>query len=506
MNMPAEALRPHGTLRDLLEGIASAPAIEIGGISSDSKTLAPGDVFFALVGETGHGLDYVGEALEAGVQAVVWDASADVIAPDHCDVPMIPVAGLTTHIGEIANRYFDSPSESMKVAAVTGTNGKTTVSFLVAQCMQMLGNNCAYLGTLGFGIGDLDSDSEMTTPACIDLHEKLAAFRDAGADYTAIEVSSHALQQDRINGVHFDSAIFTNLSRDHIDYHGSMRAYGETKAQLFLERNVEHRIICMDTEFGQKLADRCGDSVVTVSTRFDRLANGRPFVFVRSVVATEAGSNISVDSSWGAFEFQLPLPGSFNVANAMCVLGLLLSWDIRVADACKVLGKASAPPGRMQRVADSVAPGVYVDYAHTPAGLEAALRSLRSHCKKSLWCVFGCGGDRDRGKRPLMGKTAARLADRLVVTNDNPRSESPGKIIDAVMQGVGDKSGAIAIEDRATAIAYAIHEARDDDIVLIAGKGHENYQLIADQRLAFSDYDAALANVFARRRKSARRQ
>ncbi len=504
--MPAEALRPHGTLANLLDGLADAPAIEISGISSDSNKLSPGDAFFALVGESSHGLDYVGDALEAGVRAVVWDASADVVAPNHPDVPMIPVAGLTTHIGEIANRFFDSPSRSVKVVGVTGTNGKTTVSYLVAQCMQLLGEPCAYLGTLGYGIGDLDSDSEMTTPACIDLHKKLAAFRDAGAGRAAIEVSSHALGQDRINGVQFDSAIFTNLSRDHIDYHGSMRAYGETKAKLFLEHDVEHRIICMDTEFGQELADRCGGDVVTVSTRFDRLANGRPFVSVRSVVATEEGSNIAVDSSWGEFEFKLPLPGNFNVANAIAVLGLLLRWDVPVSDACDVLSKVSAPPGRMQRVVDSVAPSVYVDYAHTPAGLEAALRSLRMHCKKSLWCVFGCGGDRDRGKRPLMGKTAARLADRIVVTNDNPRSELPGNIIASVLDGVGNTAGAIAIEDRATAIAYAIREAADDDIVLIAGKGHENYQLIGAERLPFSDYDAALANIFARRKQSVRRK
>ena len=506
MSMPAEAMRSHGTLAILLEGIADAPEIEVTGISSDSKSLSPGDVFFALVGERGHGLDHVAEAIEAGVSAVVWDSCADVLAPDHLDVPMIPVAGLSKHIGDIANRYFDSPSESMKVVGVTGTNGKTTVSFLVAQCMQMLGKPCAYLGTLGFGIGDLETDSEMTTPPCIDLHRKLAAFRDEGAGFAAIEVSSHALQQDRINGVKFDSAIFTNLSRDHIDYHGSMRAYGETKAQLFLDRDIGHRVICMDTEFGQELADQCGDDVVTVSTRFDRLANGRPFVFVRSVVATDAGSNIEVDSSWGEFDFHLPLPGDFNVANAISVLGLLLSWDIPVADAREVLSKVSAPPGRMQRVADACSPGVYIDYAHTPASLEAALRSLRSHCRKSLWCVFGCGGDRDRGKRPMMGKTAARLADHIIVTNDNPRSELPGNIIADILEGVGDKHGVIAIEDRATAISYAIHEAADDDVVLIAGKGHENYQLIGNQRLSFSDHDAALANIIARSGQSVRRQ
>jgi UDP-N-acetylmuramoyl-L-alanyl-D-glutamate--2,6-diaminopimelate ligase len=506
MNMPAETLRSNATLKELLEGFVDAPDIEIAGISSDSRRLSPGDVFFALVGDSGHGLDYVEEALEAGIQAVVWDSSADVVAPANAGVPMIQVAGLSTHIGEIANRFFDAPSKAIKVVGVTGTNGKTTVAFLVAQCLQRLGSACAYLGTLGFGTGELYADSEMTTPACIELHEKLAEFRSAGADYAAIEVSSHALQQNRIDGVHLDSAIFTNLSRDHIDYHGSMRAYGEAKARLILDSNVEHRIVCLDTEFGQELAERCGRDVVTVSTRTDRLANGRPFVFVRSVDEAEIGSRVAVSSSWGDFEFRLPLPGNFNIANAMEVLALLLSWKVSVVDACHVLSTVTAPPGRMQRVADSSAPSVFIDYAHTPAGLEAALRSLRAHCRNSLWCVFGCGGERDRGKRPLMGEMAARLADRLVVTNDNPRSELPENIIADVLAGVGDDPGAIAIEDRAAAIAYAIHEAADDDIVLIAGKGHENYQLIGEQRLSFSDYDAALANVFVRRQASVRRQ
>ena len=506
MNMPAEALKPHNTLKELLEGLADAPDIAITGISSDSKKLSPGSVFFALVGETGHGLDHVDEALEAGAEAVVWDSSADVVAPDHAGVPLIPVAGLTTHIGEIANRFFDSPSMNMKVVGVTGTNGKTTVSFLVAQCMQLLGDICGYLGTLGFGTGELDTDSDMTTPACIDLHEKLAAFRDAGAGHAAIEVSSHALQQDRINGVHFDCAIFTNLSRDHMDYHGSMRAYGETKARLILDRDVSHRIVSLDTEFGQELADRCDRDVVTVSTRFDRIANGRSFVFVRSVVATGGGSNVAVNSSWGDFEFFVPLPGDFNVANAIEVLALLLTWEIQVADACDVLGKVTAPPGRMQRVADSHAPTVYVDYAHTPAGLEAALRSLRSHCGKSLWCVFGCGGDLGGGKRKRRGKGEERREERGGRKKEKKREERKGKRREEGGEDVGEKPGATAIEDRATAIAYAIHEAADDDIVLIAGKGHENYQLIGDQRLSFSDYDAALANVFARRSRSARRQ
>ena len=374
MNMPAEALRSHGTLRDLLEGIADAPEIAITGISSNSENLLPGNVFLALIGESGHGLNYVDQALAAGASAVVWDSSADVVAPSDLSIPLIPVAGLTAHIGDIANRYFDSPSEKLSLAGVTGTNGKTTVSFLVAQCMQRLGRSCAYLGTLGFGVGDLETDTDMTTPACIDLHQKLATFHETGATHAAMEVSSHALRQDRINGIRFDAAIFTNLSRDHIDYHGSMRAYGESKARLFLEREVPYRIVNLDTEFGQELAERCGRDVVSVSTRFDRVSNGRPFVFVRSIVAARLGSNVTVTSSWGDFEFHIPMPGEFNVANAICVLALLLGWDVSVTDACDTLSKVTAPPGRMQRVAAESLPAVYVDYAHTPAGLEAALR------------------------------------------------------------------------------------------------------------------------------------
>ncbi len=304
--------------------------------------------------------------------------------------------------------------------------------------------------------------------------------------------------------MHFDTAIFTNLSRDHIDYHGSMRAYGETKARLFLDYDVRHRIVSLDTEFGQELAERCRPNVVTVSTRFDRVANGRPYVFVRAVVATDSGSRVSVMSSWGAGEFQLPLPGEFNVANAVYVLSALLVRDVPMDTACELLNGVSAPPGRMQRVqtdSEERLPAVYVDYAHTPASLEAALRALRKHCRGELWCVFGCGGDRDRGKRSLMGKIAARHADHPVVTNDNPRFEDPRQIIAGIREGMSED--ALVIEDRSAAIAHVISEAADNDVVLIAGKGHEQFQLIGEQRLRFSDYDVAQANMQARLEKGA---
>jgi UDP-N-acetylmuramoyl-L-alanyl-D-glutamate--2,6-diaminopimelate ligase len=500
--MPAEILRPNVTLDQLLQGIAKAPEIPLTGISSDSRSLNEGNVFIACQGRTSHGLEFLDQAIAAKVAAVVWDSSTGE-APS-AEIPMIPVAGLARHVGTIANRFFDTPSKRVRVTGVTGTNGKTTVAYLIMQCLRLLGSKCAYIGTLGSGIDEITSTDGMTTPACIELHRQLANFSDAGAEHAAIEVSSHAIEQSRVDGIYFDTAIFTNLSRDHIDYHGSMRAYGETKARLFLDYDVKNRIVSLDTEFGQEIADRCGPNVVTVSTRLDRVANGRPYVFVRAVVATEGGSKVSVMSSWGAGEFMLPLPGDFNVSNAVEVLTALLCWDVPLDEACNVLGKVAAPPGRMQRVrpdTEAALPAVFVDYAHTPASLEAALRALRQHCEGQLWCVFGCGGDRDRGKRALMGKIAARHADRPVVTNDNPRSESPAKIIAGILEEMGEDT--VVIEDRGAAIAHAVAAANDDDVVLIAGKGHEEHQIVGQQRLLFSDYNIAWANMLARLGKGA---
>jgi len=500
MSMPAEILIPNITLEQLLQGMVEAPAIPLSGISSDSRNLAEGNLFIACQGKTSHGLEFLDQAIAAKVAAVVCDAT-NREAP-LADIPIIPVAGLARHLGTIANRFFDTPSKRVKVTGVTGTNGKTTVAYLIMQCLHFLGHKCAYIGTLGSGIDEISSTDGMTTPACIDLHRKLANFCDAGAGHVAIEVSSHALEQNRVDGVHFDTAIFTNLSREHIDYHGSMRAYADTKARLFLDYDVKNRIVSLDTEFGQEIAERCGMNVVTASTRFDRVANGRPYVFARAVVATERGSKVTVMSSWGVGEFLLPLPGDFNVANAVEVLAALLTWNVPLDDACEVLGKVSAPPGRMHRVrpdTEAALPAVFVDYAHTPASLEAALRALRQHCKGQLWCVFGCGGDRDRGKRALMGKIAARHADYVVVTNDNPRSEPPAEIIAGILEEMDDAT--VVIEDRGAAIAHAVSAASDDDTVLIAGKGHEEYQILGKQRLMFSDFEIARANMLARLEK-----
>ena len=436
--------------------------------------------------------------ITAGVAAIAWDSDTAEMPAAHIGVTMVAVPGLVRHVGEIANRYYEFPSRAVRVVGVTGTNGKTTVAWLVSQCLQLLGHRCGYVGTLGAGLDEVSGGEGMTTPGAVELHGCLADFRDRGAEYAAVEVSSHALAQDRVNGVEFDTVMFTNLSRDHLDYHGSMSAYAEAKARLFVECKARHQIINLDSEFGSELAARCGPDVVTVSTNFDRVANGRPYVFVRSVVAKGNGSQVRVSSSWGDGEVVLPIPGDFNVANAVIVLALLLRHGVPIQDACDVLSAVSAPPGRMQRVDAPVDhPAVYVDYAHSPAAIEVALRALRAHCAGKLWCVFGCGGDRDAGKRPLMGKVAQRLSDHVVITNDNPRSEAPNKIIADILAGIRNTVSTTVIEDRSAAIAWAIRSAGPADVVLIAGKGHEDYQLIGDERLDFSDYGAALANLSA---------
>ncbi|MFQ5609461.1 MAG: Mur ligase family protein, partial [Woeseiaceae bacterium] len=255
------------------------------------------------------------------------------------------------------------------------------------------------------------------------------------------------------------------------------------------------RIVNLDSEFGTELAARCSGDVITVSTRFDRVANGRPHVFVRSVVARQQGSEIGLQTSWGEARVFVPLVGDFNVANSVLVLAYLLSYDIELADACAALEAVNAPPGRMQRVDAPAGPTVFIDYAHTPNALEVALRALRLHTQGRLHVVFGCGGDRDTGKRPLMARIAERLADRVVITSDNPRFESPARIIDDIVDGLARPHAATVIEDRAAAIAWAIANAAGEDEVLIAGKGHENYQIIGDERIAFSDYGAAFGNL-----------
>ena len=489
MSMPAEHIKAQSTLADLLQGYADAPPIPVRGISSDSRRLDEGDLFLAVQGSTSHGLDFLAEALEAEVCAVAWDSSTGTL-PVAVNVPTIAVDNLAGRLGEIANRFYDYPSEHLGVIGVTGTNGKTTVAWMIAQAVDKLGQRCGYLGTLGYGMQTLHGAEGMTTPGVIEFQERLAGFVDQGADYAAVEVSSHALSQGRVDGVRFDTGIFTNLSRDHLDYHGDMAAYFASKARLFSEHAPRYRIVNIDCEYGARLASICGPDVVTVSTRAERGSDDTRFVIARSVVANDQGFDVAFVSSWGDGAFALQLPGDFNVDNAMSVLALLLVHGVPLEKACEALSRVTAPPGRLQRVAMD-GPAVYVDYAHSPAALESVLNALRAHCTGRLWCVFGCGGDRDAGKRPQMGKAAEECSDRVIVTSDNPRSEDPAAIIQDVMAGFEYPDAAVAIEDRATAIAWTLAQAAEDDVVLVAGKGHEAYQEANGERVPFSDYEVA---------------
>jgi UDP-N-acetylmuramoyl-L-alanyl-D-glutamate--2,6-diaminopimelate ligase len=496
MSVPAEQIQQPMTLAELLEGYVDAPEIAVHGISSDSRTLQDGDLFLACQGLSNHGLDFVDDAIRAGVVAIAFDSST-AAAPDRAlPVPALPIRNLGKHLGKLANRFYAAPSASVRVIGITGTNGKTTVAWMVAQCLARLGEPCAYIGTLGAGLAEVDLQAGMTTPASVDIHRMLAEFRDQGARSVALEVSSHALEQNRVDGVAFDSVMFTNLSRDHLDYHGDMQSYGDAKARLFFEYSARQRIINLDAAFGAQLAQRCGSDVILVSMNPERIPGLRPYVFVESITTNTFGSQIRVHSSWGNGEFLLPLPGDFNIENAMLTLALLLGQGVPLEKACAVLELVEAPPGRMQRIAAQVDwPAVYVDYAHTPEALELVLQSLRKHCSGNLWCVFGCGGDRDRGKRPQMGKVVETYADFPVVTSDNPRTESPHDIIADIVAGMDSPYEVTIIEDRAAAIGWAIRNAGDGDIVLISGKGHENYQLIGTERRNFSDAGAATASL-----------
>lgn len=501
MSMAAEHIDNRPRLAALLEGFADASDIPVDtlhldGIALDSRKLDAGYLFLACAGDNNHGLDFCQQAVTAGAIAIAFDSATARTLPRDIEVPLIPVDRLADKAGLIADRFFKHPSELLQVVAVTGTNGKSTVAWLLAQCLENLGTRCAYAGTLGYGVGYIENDDDMTSPDVVETHRRLAGFVDQGAEVAAIEVSSHALAQQRVDAVRFEATLFTNLSRDHLDYHGDMRAYGETKARLFLEHPAARRIINLDSEFGAALASRCREDVISVSTNFDRVANGRPYVFVRSVVANEIGSEVALESSWGKARVDIPLVGDFNVANAVLVFAYMLTREVSLSDACDALAKVSAPPGRMQRVPASAGPAVYIDYAHTPNAIEVALRAIRAHTRGKLFCVFGCGGDRDAGKRPLMGRAAERLADRIVITNDNPRGEQAADIIDEICAGLADVEKATIIEDRAAAIVWTIGQAVPGDVVLIAGKGHENYQIIGDERRDFSDF-AIVAGLLA---------
>ncbi len=474
-------------LRELLEGFAAVPAAEadreIRGLSLDSRAVRPQEAFFALPGAAADGRRYIKDAIARGAAAVIYEAGDGFAAPA-LDVPAFAVAQLRQQLGPIADRFYGSPSRRLTIIGVTGTNGKTTTTQLLAQALNGPGRRtarrCAIIGTLGYGFpGALDSTPH-TTPDAITLHRLLAEFLAQDATHVCMEVSSHALDQGRVNACALDVAVFTNLTRDHLDYHDDMERYSAAKAKLFDFPALKYAVINQDDPFGRELLARTHRRLVT-------LAYGLEGGEVRALELRllPEGLALRAMTPLGEIAFTSPLFGHFNAYNLLACLATLLALGVDLGEAAERLARLRPVPGRAERFGGGGRPQVIVDYAHTPDALEQVLKALRMHARGRIVCVFGCGGERDRGKRPEMGRVAETLADVVILTDDNPRREDPQRILDDILSGMSRRPQ--VIRDRRRAIAHAIANARAEDIVLVAGKGHEDYQQIGEERRPYSD-------------------
>jgi UDP-N-acetylmuramoyl-L-alanyl-D-glutamate--2,6-diaminopimelate ligase len=453
-------------------------------ITADSRQAAHGSLFMAYPGEHVDGRDYIDDAIKNGATAVLWD-DADFKWKSKWKVENIAIKQLRWQAGPIADQFYQQPSSHMWTIGVTGTNGKTSITQWLSQCFNYLGRKTAVLGTLGNGLPHQITPTENTTPDAILLQGMLADYLQQGAEIVAMEVSSHGLHQGRVNGVHFDVAVLSNFSRDHLDYHATYEEYAAEKQRLFEMRGLKMAIVNADDEFGQKIENELIKAGTPVSTYGidDGEIRATELYFEDTHFAFYAITPV------GNAQIIANLIGRFNVYNVLAVLATLLASKVSLADAVEAISHIQSAAGRMQQLGGGRLPLVVVDYAHTPDALQKVLETLKEQLKPGakLICVFGCGGDRDIGKRPLMGKVASELADGVIVTSDNPRSEDASHIIQDILS---DMQGNYALEeDRAKAIATAILAAKTNDIVLIAGKGHEDYQEIAGVKHHFSDVE-----------------
>jgi UDP-N-acetylmuramoyl-L-alanyl-D-glutamate--2,6-diaminopimelate ligase len=479
-------------LRQLLAGMnGPLPALDVSDIATHSGEVMPGALFLACPGTHAHGLRFLSDALARGASAVAWEPAPGLPPPTlPAAVAGIAVPELRRHLGDIANRFFAQPSAVLSVSGITGTNGKTTVAWLVTQALGRLGRCAGYIGTLGHGIGTRVVADVLTTPGCITMHRHLRELAAGGASHVVTEVSSHALDQGRVDGVHFRVAAFTNLTRDHLDYHGDLDAYRRAKARLFLECAPQQAVINVGDAYGRELAGRlpAGTRLISVAAGGDDAPLPEAALTAQRISGGPAGQRIRLRGTWGEAELSSPLWGAFNTENLGVAAGILLAEGFTLDETAGALAGCDAPPGRMERIGPG-RPAVVVDFAHTPDALRRVLLALRQHASGSIWCVFGCGGERDPGKRPLMGQVAEELADQVVVTSDNPRGEDPMMIIENILAGLRHRDRAKVEPDRAKAIAEAIRKAGKSDVILIAGKGHETYQEVAGRRVPFSDRD-----------------
>lgn len=491
-------------LSALLKGLVAVAPVQdrtVSGLSLDSRTVRQGELFIALEGQVTHGIEFAPGALARGAAAVLWETTAQHRVDNRLDldriaqkVPLIRVPRLSEHLGRLASRFYGNPSQALRVIGITGTDGKTSTSQFVAQALEHLGFSVGVMGTLGYGrLGEF-TEASHTTPDAIRVQQWLARFRDQGSKFVVMEASSHGLELGRVNGITFETAVFTNLTRDHLDFHGNMKNYARAKSRLFEMPGLKQAVLNLDDPLGAELFAKIHTRVACIGYT---LAEQVPAGVARGLSVARMdfgldGLEVDINSSWGSATLRCRLLGRFNVSNLLAALGVLLSVGIDFKRAVAALEHVTTVPGRMELIEaplDRLAPRVVVDYAHTPGALEQVLSALRAHCTGQLWCVFGCGGDRDRGKRSLMGACAEALADRIVITDDNPRSESPAAIVADIISGLQRKEQVKIEHDRARAIRWVIQSATAQDLVLVAGKGHENYQIVGTVKKAFSDHE-----------------
>ncbi len=497
MNM-ASAQQGSQRLSQLLEGFAIVEQDmdrEVNALFIDSREASEGGLFMACAGTQGHGVDYMSQACAAGVAAIAWEPTADYPlspqqAADCADVPLIAVENLHQQLGYIADRFYGHPSHDLHVIGITGTDGKTSCSHFLANALQHDERPTGLIGTLGYGLTGALTAATHTTPDAIRVHQLLHQMREQGAQYVVMEVSSHALDQGRVNGVLFEVAVLTNVSRDHLDYHGDQDTYARAKEQLFYSPGLAHAVINGDDDYGRQWLNSLPQDLHCVVYGVNANAADEQMLEISALQLSDDGIDWQVRSPWGEAQLHSHLYGRFNVYNLAAVLSTLAVLDVSWADACRLVEQLQTVPGRMEFCRsnnNSSSPLVIIDFAHTPDALQQVLLALKEHGFGRICCVFGCGGDRDRGKRALMGRAAETLADQLVLTDDNPRSESGDDIIEDILGGIADRQHVHIERDRKAAIAWAIEQGDENTVVLVAGKGDESYQWVGDSKLEFSD-------------------
>jgi UDP-N-acetylmuramoyl-L-alanyl-D-glutamate--2,6-diaminopimelate ligase len=477
-------------ISELVEGMTTISEDQdrfITGLCSDSRKMQSGDCFFALKGLCQEGRDFIPVALEKGASAVIVDESTPYTSQS-TSVPVIHLPQLSRLLGEIAARFYHRPADDLIMIGITGTNGKTSTAQYLAMALKMAQTSCGTIGTLGYGFPGNLLPSTHTTSDAITLQKQLADLSQQGAQAVAMEVSSHALEQYRTTGIIFDSAIFTNLTRDHLDFHGNMENYAAAKKRLFYSKSLKQAIINTDDPFGVILAQELKGTLPTYGYGLQPVELSLPMIQAHHIHLNSKGLTAKISSPWGEGQLRSRLLGRFNLSNLLAVLTALLGLELPFDTALDYISNLQTIPGRMQVFGGGKLPLVVVDYAHTPDALMQVLLALQEHTHQgTLWCVFGCGGDRDKGKRPLMGQIAEHYSDQLIITDDNPRSEESSIIIADIMKGLLCPWAAEIEQDRGAAIAHVISCAQPGDVVLVAGRGHETYQIIGNEKIPFSD-------------------